>query len=198
MGRLLGRASGARVVELLKIHGPYGEDSHLQHGTSRLPPPRKHRTPHGVLSPNGYANITVLHLIEVVSEKGVALSHVWSCAGPTIGEPAQQYPGSIIGCGVGDPDEHLLTANQVTTAAKGGVFKPTSLLTRMRINLSSDISGRRLTRRNGAEEKMPEQGKNRRGLPDNLSDALVEEQETARQTDLPRSGESVALPGTVL
>ncbi|KAJ1111430.1 hypothetical protein NDU88_008754 [Pleurodeles waltl] len=127
------------------------------------------------------------------TEKGLGSIKIGDCARPTIGALAQQYPGSTTGPEEGDPDVHHPTANQVTTAVKGGVVKPTSLLSR-KWNISSDSTGRRITGRSGAEKKTPEQGENRRRLPD----IQVEEQEAARQADRPRSGESVAPPVTVL
>ncbi|KAJ1171147.1 hypothetical protein NDU88_003018 [Pleurodeles waltl] len=91
-----------------------------------------------------------------------------------------------------DPYGNILPTNEVTTSAKGGVFKPTSFFTRKSTDPGSDGTGRQTPRRSGAEEKTLEPEKRQRQQPNNLPDALGNEQEAARQTDWPRSGESVA------
>ncbi|KAJ1117203.1 hypothetical protein NDU88_005403 [Pleurodeles waltl] len=115
------------------------------------------------------------------------------CASQTIGDPAQQYPGGIIGSQAGDPDVDIPTTNEETNSAEGGVFKPTTTSSSESTG-SPGIDGTvgRTPRRSGAEEKMPEPERRQWQQPNNLPNALGDEQEAARRTDWPRSGKSVA------
>ncbi|KAJ1186707.1 hypothetical protein NDU88_003488 [Pleurodeles waltl] len=74
-----------------------------------------------------------------------------ACAGPTIGDSPQQYPGGTIWSGVGEPDVHLPPANAVTSAANTGVFKPTSYFSKGK-NFGSDSTGRGIAVRSRAED----------------------------------------------